>query len=182
MIGVGRNAKPISLYLAQKNPNRLTQSEIERRKQNEIKLGNAKLKCPVYVKNNVNAYAKWKEITKIFKDIDFVSSGDSGLLGRYCMAHSEYMTLLDQRQKIERFEIDYSNLANHFDVELLEGLDSFFRFDPVMKLDNAINKKMDMLIKMEDRLFLNPLSKVKNVPKKEPKKEDPLDKKGFGNV
>jgi len=35
---------------------------------------------------------------------------------------------------------------------------------------------------MEDRLFLNPLSKVKNVPKKEPKKEDPLDKKGFGNV
>jgi hypothetical protein len=26
---------------------------------------------------------------------------------------------------------------------------------------------MDMLIKMQDRLFLNPLSKCKNVPKKE---------------
>jgi hypothetical protein len=42
---------------------------------------------------------------------------------------------------------------------------------------------MDMLIKMEDRLFLNPLSKVKNIPKKEePGKTDPLASKGFGNV
>ena len=54
--------------------------------------------------------------------------------------------------------------------------------DGVLKIDSAINKKMDMLIKMEDRLFLNPLSKVKNVPKKEPKTIDPATAKGFGNV
>jgi hypothetical protein len=35
---------------------------------------------------------------------------------------------------------------------------------------------------MEDRLFLNPLAKVKNVPKKEKPKADPLGDKGFGNV
>jgi len=40
---------------------------------------------------------------------------------------------------------------------------------------------MDMLIKMEDRLFLNPLAKVKNIPKAESKKEDPVADR-FGNL
>jgi len=178
----GRNAKPITLQLAQGNPNRLTKAEIERRKKTEVKLGDNKLKCPEFIKKDIPAMMKWKEIVKIYKDIDFVSSGDTGLLARYCMTFSEYLSLLDQKRKIDSFEINYERLQDHFDAELLEGLDSFFRFDPMMKLDSAVNKKMDMLIKMEDRLFLNPLAKVKNVPKKEPVKEDPLARKGFGNV
>lgn len=180
---MGRNAKPIALHLAQGNPNRLTKKQINQRKKSEIKLGDKKLRCPAYVKNDIEAYAKWREVTKIYKDIDFISSGDTGLLARYCMTFSEYLKLLNQKTRIERFEVDYERLLDHFDPELLEGLDTFFKMDPVMKLDNAINKKMDMLIKMEDRLFLNPLAKVKNVPKREEvPKEDPLKAKGFGNV
>jgi phage terminase small subunit len=177
----GRNAKPIDILVAQ-GKKHLTKSEIEQRKKSEIKLGNNKLKCPDFVKNDVEAYKKWKEITKVYKDADFVSTGDTGLLGRYCMTFSEYLKLLDQKKRIDRFEIDYEKLSEHFDVELLEGLDTFFKFEPVMQLDSAINKKMDMLIKMEDRMFLNPLAKVKNVPKREEPKADPLADKGFGNV
>lgn len=51
-----------------------------------------------------------------------------------------------------------------------------------LQLESAINKKMDLLIKMEDRSFLNPLAKVKNIPKKEQEKANPLAAKGFGNV
>lgn len=49
-----------------------------------------------------------------------------------------------------------------------------------MAMDKAINAKMAALVQMEDRLFLSPLAKVKNVPKEPEKKdEDPLSKRGF---
>lgn len=178
----GRNAKPITLQLAQGNPNRLTKAEIERRKKSEVKLGDNKLKCPEFIKKDIPAMTKWKEIVKIYKEIDFVSSGDTGLLARYCMTFSEYLALLDQKQKVDNFEMRFDEITHAFGQELLEGLERIVKLNPLMQLDSAINKKMDMLIKMEDRLFLNPLAKVKNVPKKEPKVVDPLAAKGFGNV
>jgi phage terminase small subunit len=178
---VGRNGQPIDILIA-KGKKHLTKGEIETRKKSELKLGINKLRCPSFMKNDVAAYAKWKEINKVYKDVDFVSSGDTGLLARYCMTFSEYQRMLIQRSRIDNFEVNYKQLEQHFDAELLEGLDTFFKFEPVMQLENAINKKMDMLIKMEDRLFLNPLAKVKNIPKTEPEKKDPLTEKGFGNV
>ena len=182
-----RNAKPVGLHIAQGNPNRLTKAEIKRREKAEMKLGSDKITCPMYVINDPVAHKKWRELIADYNKakasgIEIIKSSDAGLLARYCKTHSEYIKLLDQKSRIENFEIDYEKLLEHFNSELLEGLDSFFRLDPVMKLENAINKKMDMLIKMEDRLFLNPLSKVKNIPKKEPEKADPLADKGYGNV
>lgn len=176
---MGRNGQPIDILTAN-GKKHLTKAEIDHRKKSEIRLGNDKLKCPPFVKTDIEAYAKWKEITKIYKEIDFVSSGDTGLLARYCMTFSEYLKLLTQKSRIERFEPDYERLLERFDPELLEGLDTFFKMGPVMQLDGAINKKMDMLIKMEDRLFLNPLAKVKNVPKKPKEDKQPSKFAKFG--
>jgi phage terminase small subunit len=162
----GRHAKPIQLHMQDGNKRHLTKAEIEQRKNSEVRLGDKKLKCPDFVKSDIAAYKKWKELICIYKDVDFVSSGDIGMLSRYCMTYGEYLELLKQKKRIERFEIDYEQLLAHFNPELLEGLDAFFKFGPVMQLDSAINKKMDQLTKMEDRLFLNPVSKIKNVPKK----------------
>lgn len=159
---MGRNAKPIALHIAQGNPNRLTKAEIEARKKSEIKLGEQKFKCPQFIKDDVIAYKKWKELIKEYKiaaenGIELLTSSDIGLLARYCKTFSEYERLLQRK---------------NYEMELNE----------ILALETAINKKMDMLIKMEDRLFLNPLAKVKNVPKKEPQKEkDPLAEK-FGDI
>ena len=61
------------------------------------------------------------------------------------------------------------------------SIEYLLRCNVDFQLDTAINKKMDMLIKMEDRLFLNPLAKVKNVPKvKEEKPKNKFDKFGTG--
>jgi len=171
---------PIDLLKA-KGKKHLTKAEIDARKESEIKLGDKELLCPAYVKNDVVAFSKWREIKHIYKDVDFVSSGDTGLLGRYCMTHSEYIKLLSQKARIERFEIDYEQLLKTYDSTLLEGLDTFFRMGPVMQLDNAINKKMDMLIKMEDRLFLNPLAKIKNIAKKEKSEVKDINADLFGD-
>ena len=181
MVVMGRNAQPIDILTA-KGKKHLTKQEIDHRKKSEIKVGETKLICPIFIKKDIPAMMKWKEIVKIYKDIDFVSSGDTGLLARYCMTFSEYLALLDQKQKINSFEIRYDEIEAYLDEELIKALDCIVKFNPMMQLDSAVNKKMDMLIKMEDRLFLNPLAKVKNVPKKEPVKVDPLAAKGFGNV
>ena len=161
----GRNAKPISLHIAGGNPSHLTKAEIEKRKSSQIKLGTSKLTCPNYVKNNVNAYSKWKEMIKLYKDIDFVSSGDIGLLSRYCMTFSEYIKLCDTRNKIESLQINWADYEGMLPEEFEDGIKELLRYNIDLQLDSAINKKMDMLIKMEDRLFLNPLAKVKNIPK-----------------
>lgn len=185
----GRHAKPIQLHLADRKTH-LTKAEIARRQKAEIKLGDHKLRCPPFIKNDVTAFAKWKEITKIYKDIDFVSSGDVGLLARYCMTFSEYQKLLEHRKRIDNIDMfgadEQEQLEKYVDEDMADDLIAKVNYiisvDGVLKIDTAINKKMDMLIKMEDRLFLNPLSKVKNVPKKENKPTDPLADKGFGNV
>lgn len=193
-----RNAKPIELHKKQGNPNRLTKADIKRREESEIKLGSKELLCPAYVKNDTIAFSKWREIKHIYKDVDFVSSGDVSLLGRYCKTSSEYQVLLKAYQRVSEIHYDCKDLdesldGDYYDEEddkikalfsykVKKQLRDLFSIGAILTIESAINKKMDMLIKMEDRLFLNPLAKVKNVPKKEEKKADPLDEKGFGNV
>lgn len=181
---MGRNAKPI-LILQAEGKKHLTKAEIELRKNSEIKIGSNKMICPNFVKKDTIAFAKWKEILKIYKDVDFVSSGDIGLLARYCKTFSEYESLLKSQQKIEKVfnAVDlekvlefFENLEEYSELTELDDLNRFtgnvnkialniISVDGILRIESAINKKMDMLIKMEDRLFLNPLAKVKNVPK-----------------
>ena len=179
---MGRNAQPTNILLA-KGMKLLTKSEIEHREKSKIKVGDNKLKCPDFVKNDINAYIKFKEISKIYKDTDDIaSSSDIGLIGRYCVTFSEYLDLLDKRKKVGTFNTDFDKYEQSLPEEFIDVLNNYMRMNVDLQLDNAINKKMDMLIKMEDRLFLTPLAKIKNIPKKEPEKADPLSRRGFGNV
>lgn len=192
---VGRNAKPIDLIMADGNKRHLTKAEIEHRKNTEIRFGNDKLVCPKHIKNNKNAYAKWKELIRLYKDFNFVASGDIGMLGRYCMAYSEYLDLIERRAIINQLSI---NIEEHYCIEkelkdegvpekriekMIEKYEFILSIGGLIALDKAINAKMDALVKMEDRLFLNPLAKIKNVPKKPPEEEKTeLDQNGFGDI
>lgn len=194
---VGRNAKPIDLIMADGNKRHLTKAEIEHRKNTEIRFGNDKLVCPKHIKNDKIAYAKWKELIRLYKDFDFVASGDVGMLGRYCMAYSEYMDLLERRtmvcqlmpkvdddeNEIIKDQLDAGNVHPKRIQKMIEKYEYILSFSGIISLDKAINAKMDALVKMEDRLFLNPLAKIKNVPKKPPEEEKTeLDKNGFGDI
>ena len=181
MIIIGRNAQPIDI-LRKTARKHLTKAEIEARKSAEVKTGTSSLRCPDYVKNDVNAFKRWKEIIKIYKDSDFVSSGDVGFLGRYCMTHSEYIRLMDNRKHLEALEADWSRYGGILPEDFSFRIDQILKLSPLLQLETAINKKMDLLIKMEDRSFLNPLAKVKNIPKKEVKKYSPLEAAGFGDI
>lgn len=194
---MGRNAKPIDLIMADGNKRHLTKAEIEHRKNTEIRFGNDKLVCPKHIKNDKIAYAKWKELIRLYKDFDFVASGDVGMLGRYCMAYSEYMDLLERRtmvcqlmpkvdddeNEIIKDQLDSGNVHPKRIQKMIEKYEYILSFGGIISLDKAINAKMDALVKMEDRLFLNPLAKIKNVPKKPPEEEKTeLDQNGFGDI
>ena len=151
---MGRPAKPVSLHLAANNPGHKSKAELKRRAENEIQLGDKNMVMPGFLNGYPEAVEKWKELIELFKDVDFVSSSDTGFIARYCMTYAEYIDLLAWSER------ECGNL----------------------QIQQAVNKKLDMLIKYEDRMFLTPLSRVRNVPKKEPEREDPLAKKGFQNV
>ncbi|MFA5385999.1 MAG: hypothetical protein WC364_15315 [Eubacteriales bacterium] len=194
----GRNAKPIQLHLAEGNPNRLTKKEIERRQKKEIKLGGDKVTCPMYVVRDPVAYKKWRDLIYDYnrakaEGIEIIKSSDAGILARYCKTFSEYRALLQHRDRISQIEIEPEESVNLIEalemrfgsrraVKLFEKIEYIISVGGLLNLETAINKKQDMLIKMEDRLFLHPLAKVKNVPRKEPEKKDPLKERGFGNV
>lgn len=191
----GRPAKPIELHLLNGNKRHLTKVEIEQRKKSEVQLGEHKLVCPPYVRHDKNAYKKWKEIAKLYKGIDFVSSADVGLMARYCMAFSEYINLTEHRKVCATIRVDTENgedtdmlevLAAKYPVKtavkMFEKIEYTFSLSGVLAVDKALNAKMSALVQMEDRLFLNPLAKIRNVPKKEVKQDDPLGDKGFGNI
>lgn len=183
----GRNAKPVALHLAEGNPNRLTKEQIQQRKEAEVKLGAQdlkKLKKPGYVSKDKIANRIWNELVKEYKSaadqgVELLTSSDVGTLALYCKTFSEYERLLVQYQRLENIAIDehildeYIGRAEEVDevnYKALRYLSQLASIEGILKIESAINKKMDMLLKMQDRLFLNPLAKVKNVPK--PKKEE----------
>lgn len=189
---MGRNAQPVDILTATGRKH-LTKAEKENRKKSEIKIGSGKVVCPRFVISDQVAYKKWRELIADFNKakisgIDLVSSTDAGILARYCKTFSEYQQLLNAYQRVENIHYDCKELdgyienAEDFNYKVKKQLRDLFSINAMLTIETAINKKMDMLIKMEDRLFLNPLSKVKNVPKKEPEKKNPLSEKGYGNV
>lgn len=184
----GRNAKSVGLHLAEGNPSHLTKAEIAARKESEVKLGEkdiAKLRKPSFVTRDKVANAQWNQLVKEYKTaaeqgIELLTSSDVGILALYCKTYSEYEGLLKAYQRIENITIDdapfealilKSEYASEAEAKAMRYLGQLASIDGILKIETAINKKMDMLLKMQDRLFLNPMAKVKNVPKS--KKEAP---------
>lgn len=178
---MGRNALPIAL-VALNGRKHLSTEEVLTRLENEINIGNQNFKMPPLVKINEYASKKWKEIIKLYLDsgLEFVSTGDVGILERYCVTYGEYYWLQDVMNYINS---DSSGKLDKDGNEINPLIYSFQVVD-AYKLMEKINKKLDCLLQMEQHLFLTPLAKVKNIIKrdKEKNKNDPLKEMGFDNV
>lgn len=193
----GRNAQPIDILQA-RGKKHLTKKEIKQRKESEIKFGDEKLVCPMYVYSDKVARKKWNDLIADYRKakaqgIELIRSSDVGILAMYCKTFSEYQELLSAYQRVSEIHYDCSELDELiadtnkegkyiYSYKVQKALKDLFSINAILTIETAINKKMDMLLKMEDRLFLNPLAKVKNVPKKQEPKADPLSDHGFGNV
>jgi len=165
---MGRHAQPIQLHIINGNPNRLTKDEIERRQNSEIRFGNQDFKMSPLVRKNLHARRKWKEIIELYVmyGVDFVSTSDATILERYCLTYAEYVTLQEVREEV--INKGWDKVKTYHAIEELG-------------LENNINKKIDLLTKLEDRLILNPLSKIKTVPVKQSDKQADPNAAMFGD-
>ena len=160
----GRPAKPLHLHLANGNRRHLTNQEIAERQQQEAKLRSGKktVKPSAQVKADEIAMAMFKKLAKLYKAIEFVEGLDENIINRYCLLHSEYIGLRASRQELS---------GQYYGLESFE--EKLRLSEHLAELDKRLDKKMDLLLKLEDRLFLNPTARIKNVPKEKPKEKDP---------
>jgi len=191
MTGAARR-KPTGLHIHDPKQH-LGAEEIAARADAEITMGTLKFSTPADVKKNKGALKKWKEVTKIYQDagLSVVSSTDNGVIGRYCMLYAEYWELTEQRSIISDLDFpsdDEAEIMAETDAEyrhararrLWSIMEYFTKLDGILKLDAAINKKLKMILDIEDRIFLNPAAKVRTLPiKRKPKPKNELGDLGF---
>ena len=169
---MARPGIPLQVILGGGNKGHFTKEEIETRAKGEIRLGSKDFKMPKIVRENQYAKKKWKEVIGIHKDSDYVTTSDSGAIERYCMLYADIMEIedvmkgIDEKAKAEGWDIVKTYNAKN-----------------VLKINQNLNKKIDLYIRIGSMLYLDPLSKHRNVPKKkEESKQTPLEREGFGNV
>lgn len=166
VFAIGRNAKPIALHIAEGNPNRLTKRQIGAREKAEKSLytGTTFKESPV-VRGDLIAHREFLRLKKLYKKIPYMDGLDEQIINRYCLLISQEQML---GKTLERMLIDVDEVSN---VE-----DRIAIYKAVAGVTDKVMKVRDMLLKVEDRLFLNPLAKVKNLPKLEKKEEKPPSK------
>jgi phage terminase small subunit len=141
----------------------LTKAEIERRKSAEIKIKNHTFKADELVMQDERALKEFKRLKKLYKDIEFVASLDEHIINQYCLSVSELDDL------ILALNITRQKMKSKDPLEQKEGLAMF------MALDVEVRQKRSEIVKLSDRLYLNPVARTKNVPKK-PQEEAPKNK------
>lgn len=167
----GRPAKPIDLHIVEGRKH-LTKREIAERKNQENSLkSNTTFRPNEKVKNNPVALKMFKKLKKLYAKIDYVEGLDENIINRYCLLSAESNALESLLNKMSE---DVENCKEYTErIQLYKSITG---------IERNLNQNRNMLLKIEDRLFLNPTSRVKNVPKKpEEKPKTEFDRK-FGNV
>jgi phage terminase small subunit len=156
----GRPSKPTELILLEGKSHR-TKAEIDHRKKNEQALytGEFFQESP-QVKSNKIAHAEFIRLRRLYDKITYVDALDQQVINRYCLEVANTYQLQEvvnrlytELDKTERFE------------------DRLRVYDLINKALAAQEKNKTMLLKYEDRLFLNPTGRMRAIPKTPEKKE-----------
>lgn len=161
----GRNGQPVELILAKGRSHHLTKAEIERRQSAEIKIKNRAVKPSPEVMADQRAIQEFKRLKKFYKEIEFIGSLDEHIINQYCLSVSELDDLvaaLNTQRKMMKSE--NQKIAS-------KGLEMF------LALDIEVRMKRQEILRLSDRLYLNPVARTKNVPKKEKMPVDPFGSK-----
>ena len=187
---MGRRPKPLEFHVIE-GKKHLTKEEKAERANSKIAIGDSELEEPAFVSTDKVAHKKWMECKKIYeanRDFNLVSSADSGFLGKYCRTFSEYISLLEIRYNLSteaHFDILRKEMLliaeDEFVKKLYKKIEYLTTLEGLLVIDAAINKKLSSLTQMEDRLFLNPQSRIRTaLPKsKQQKPKDKIEAAGF---
>lgn len=150
-----RNAQPVEVIQMNGKSHHLTKAEIERRKAAEIKISNKAFKASELVMADERALKEFKRLKRLYKEIEFIASLDEHIINQYCLSVSELDDL------ILALNIARQKMKSDDPAEQKEGLGMF------MALDTEVRMKRQEILRLSDRLYLNPVARTKNVPKKQ---------------
>lgn len=158
----GRNAQPLSIIKAKGHSHHLTKKEVERRKAAEIKISKKTFKACPQVLMDPRALREFRRIKKLYQEIEFVGSLDEHLINQYCLSVAELDDLVAYLASTRE------KMRSELPSMRADGISQF------MAVDIEVRMKRQEIVRMSDRLYLNPVSRTKNVPKKaEDSKADP---------
>jgi len=112
------------------------------------------------VKKNETAHAVFLRLKRLYRDIPFVEALDEQAINRYCIETAEVGAL---EQLIEKMQTDVDECEDHADRMQLNKT--------VSGALSTLQRKREMLMKLEDRLFLNPVARLRSIPKQPVKEE-----------
>ncbi|MEG2289928.1 MAG: hypothetical protein RSA29_02670 [Clostridium sp.] len=150
-----RNARPVELIQADGRSHHLTKAEIKRRKSAEINISNKTFKASDYVMQDQRALKEFKKLKKLYKEIDFIAALDEHIINQYCLSVSELDDL------IMAMNIAREKMKSLDPLEKEKGLELF------MTVDVELRMKRQEILRLSDRLYLNPVARTKNIPKKQ---------------
>jgi phage terminase small subunit len=161
----GRPSKPTQLLAIEGRSHR-TKKEMEHRKKAEKSLytGTTFRESPA-TKADPIAHREFLRLKKLYKKIEYVDGLDEQIINRYCMLISQEQALAKMMSRMRE------------DIDLFEDpLDRIRIYESISGMTDKTMKTRDMLIKLEDRLFLNPTARIKSIPKNpsEEKKESAM--------
>lgn len=164
----GNKPTPEYMYESKNDRSGKTKKDIKILKDHTVIIGEKHYHAPKGIQENPIAKAKWLEIMHLYEKstIDITTNADVGLLERYCHTYCEYKELLATKVAVK----------NRFPEEPIEAM----KVMDALKLDSKLNQKNSILMKMDEQLFLTPLSKCRAVPRSRPKKtKNKLKERGF---
>lgn len=157
---MARPSKPTALLVLEGKA-RKTKAELEYRANGEKALRTGDLpRVTAQVKADPAAYAEFRRLRRLYAKIEFVDALDQQAINRYCMEVSnlsrmqQALNALIAGMEAEEDLIERARLAK----KIIEG-------------SVALRMHQELLIKYEDRLFLNPASRIRAVPKTPPKEK-----------
>lgn len=151
-----RQSQPTQLIKLEGNKNKKTKSEIEHREKMEqaVYTGINFRESPS-VKSDPVAHKEFLRLRKLYKHIQFVDGLDQEAINRYCLMVSQEKQLQNQFDTIIK------------EIEKTDGLMRKLELYEFMnKATTKLNQTRDAILKLEDRLFLNPAGRLRAIPKK----------------
>lgn len=157
---MARPSKPTELLLLEGKSHR-TKAELEYRERGEMALQTGKkISETAQVKADKIAHAEFLRLKRLYSEIDFVDALDQQVINRYCMEVSNNASM---QKIISRLSDD---LEEAEDVEMRVKI-----YEQINRTNIALHKSKELLLKYDDRLFLNPASRIRAVPKTPPPEE-----------
>lgn len=169
---MGRAKQPVSLLVLKGNKN-LTKKEIEKRKEQEVKVQTDKVKPPSYLPTKLKK--EFKKIASELLEIGIMTNLDNDSLARFLMAQKMYIEVTDNLMKIPSVVEVPKMVTDEFGEKVQDGIikaanpefsDTLINQDKLFKQCRTAASDLGLTISSRCRLVM-PKGKVDDKPKTE---------------